>query len=223
MHLQAQSPSLSPRAIIIVDIQKKDYHFHLFVDRWAEHLVVLICTACGDVDCLKRHARYWKHYYLEQIQILRVRCSSCRTTHALIPSFSLPGTSGGTDEAEKYLKKRCSGVGRGTAGKFLLELGVSEKYGLHLERMFQSSVDRAKAMFPEARNPELNGMEWVSSVVEDPSRPLYSLNCFCLQREVNAVCFCRASILRFRTSKSGKAISHHLGTSQTEPQRIHSP
>ena len=223
MHLQAQSPSLSPRGIIIVDIQKKDYHFHLFIDRWAEHLVVLICTACGDVDCLKRHACYWKHYYLEQIQILRVRCSSCGTTHALIPSFSLPGTSGGTEEAGTYLKSRSEGVGRGTAGLLFQELGVQKRYGLHLERMLQSSVDRAKAVFPEAGNPELNGMEWVSSVVEDPSRPLYSLNCFCLQRRVNAVCFCRASILRFRACKSGEAISHHLGTFQTEPQRIHSP
>ena len=105
----------------------------------------------------------------------------------------------------------------------MLGLGVSEKYGLQLEKMFINSVDQAKAVFPEAGNPELNGMEWVSSVVSDASRPLYSLNCFCLERRVNAVCFCRVSILQFRASKSGKAISHNLERPQREPQRIHSP
>ena len=223
-HLQAQSPSLSPNdTVIIFDIKGKDYHFHVFISGWQSYLAAIICPACGARDCLKKHARYTKHYYLKQIGILRLKCENCATTHALIPSFSLPGTSGGTDEAETYLKKRSSGVGRGTAGRFLSELGVSEKYGSQLEKMFINSVDQAKAVFPEAGNPELNGMEWVNSVVSDPSRPLYSLNCFCLERMVNAVCFCRASILRFRACKSGEAISHHLGTSQTEPQRIHSP
>jgi len=184
---------------------------------------VLLCPACGILDCLKRHASYTKYYYHKQIEILRVMCGHCHTTHAIIPSFSLPGTSGGTEEAEKYLKSRHEGVGRGTAGKDLLELGVSERYGLQLERMFARSVNQAKALFPQVGNPYLNGMEWVQAVVEQPSRPLYSLNCFCLKQRVNAVCFCRASILRFRTSKAGGRFSHNLGTPQREGSPIHSP
>jgi len=117
---------------------------------------------------------------------------------------------------------RHEGVGRGTAGKDLLELGVSERYGLHLERMFRRSVDQAKALFPQVGEPYLNGMQWVRSVVDDASRPLYSLNCFCLEQGVNAVCFCRASILRFRTCKSGVRFSHNLGTSKREGSPIHS-
>jgi len=185
--LQARRPPLSPSGIILVDIQKKDYHFHLFVEQWAGHLGVLRCPACGALDCLKKHASYWKHYYLEQIQILRVMCSTCDTTHALIPSFSLPGTSGGTEEVEAYLKSRHEGVGRGRAGKLFQRLRVSERYGLN------------------------------------PSRPLYSLNCFCLQQGVNAVCFCRVSILRFRPSKTGGGFSHNLGTSKPGGSPIHSP
>lgn len=141
----------------------------------------------------------------------------------MMPSFSLPGTSGGTQEAERYLVRRHEGFGRGTAGKDFEGLGVGERYGLHLERMFSRSVNQAKALFPDAEEPYLNGMEWVRSVVADASRPLYSLNCFCLQRGVNAVCFCRASILRFRPSKSARRLSHNLGTSQREDRRIHSP
>jgi hypothetical protein len=221
--LQARRPSLSPSSIIIVDIQKKDYHFKLFANQWAEHLGVLLCPACGALDYLKRHAHYRKHYYLEQIQILRVKCSSCGTTHAIIPSFSLPGTSGGTEKVEQYLMSRHEGVGRGTAGRLFQELRVSERYGLQLERMFARSVNQAKALFPHAGEPYLKGMEWVRSVVEDPSRPLYSLNCFCLQQRVNAVCFCRASILRFRISKAGGRFSHNLGTPKREGSPIYSP
>jgi len=150
-------------------------------------------------------------------------CSSCDTTHALIPSFSLPGTSGGTEEAEAYLKSRHEGFGRGRAGKLFQELGVSERYGHQLERMFTRSVDQAKALFPQAGEPYLNGMEWVCSVVDNPSRPLYSLNCFCLQQGMNAVCFCRVSILRFRPCKAGVRFSHNLGTPKPGGSPIHSP
>jgi hypothetical protein len=124
---------------------------------------------------------------------------------------------------EQYLMSRHEGVGRGTAGRLFQELRVSERYGLQLERMFARSVNQAKALFPHAGEPYLNGMEWVRSVVEDPSRPLYSLNCFCLQQRVNAVCFCRASILRFRISKAGGRFSHNLGTPQREGSPIYSP
>jgi hypothetical protein len=89
--------------------------------------------------------------------------------------------------------------------------------------MFARSVDQAKALFPQAGEPYLNGMEWVCSAVENPSRPLYSLNCFCLQQGVNAVCFCRVSILRFRASKTGRRFSHNLGTPKPGGSPIHSP
>lgn len=223
MHLQADRPSLSPRGIIIIDIQKKDYCFQLILSRWSAYLGRRMCPACGAEERLSKHACYSKHYYREQIQILRVRCGVCRTTHALMPSFSLPDTSVGTEEAERYLMRRHEEVGRGTAGKQLLELGVSQRYGLQLERMFTRSLQRAKALFPDAGDPGLQGMRWVHSVVSDPSRPLYSLNCFCLQGGVNPVCFCRASILRFHPRKSGGRFSHNLGTSGRRRIPIHCP
>ena len=151
-------------------------------------------------------------------------CNGCGTTHAVIPCFSLPGTSIGTEEAEEYLHRRAEGMGRGSAGKNLQRRGMmSEKYPCRLDQMFLVSVDRAKALFPFTGDSRLNGMEWVKSVVEEPARPLYSLNCFCLEHGVNAVCCTRASILVFRARKSGGAFSHNLGTLQRGDQRIHSP
>ncbi len=150
-------------------------------------------------------------------------CKGCGTTHAVIPSFSLPDTSIGVEEAEEYLHRRAEGMGRGRAGKNLQGLGMSEKYPLQLEKMILVSVDRAKALLPFSGDPRLNGMKWVRSVVEEPARPLYSLNCFCLEHGVNAVCCTRASILLFRARRAGGTFSHNLGTSQRGDQRIHSP
>jgi len=215
--------SLSPNAvIIIVDIDKKYYFFPNFYNHWIIHFDVLYCPACGAKNKFKRHSRYTKYYYREELWILRLKCEACGTTHAVIPSFSLPGTSIGIKETEKYLIKRASGVGRGTAGKVLLQAGLSEKYQINIDKMFQTSVDQAKAHFPQEGNPTLNGMEWVKSVVSDSERPLYSLNCFCLENGVNAVCCTRSSIQTFRIRKAGIRFSHNLGTSHSEVPGIDS-
>ena len=176
---------------------------------------MLICPACGTRDRFIRHARYTKYYYTEKLWILRLKCEDCGTTHAIIPSFSLPDTSIGTKEAEACLIKRAGGESRGTCGKILEPLGLSEKYALQLDKMFQRSIDRAKALFTLEGDATLNGMQWLRSVGCDPQRPLYSLNCFCLERGVNAVCFSRISILIFPIRRAGRAFSHNTGLTRT--------
>ncbi len=141
----------------------------------------------------------------------------------MIPSFSLPDNSIGTKESEAYLIRRAKGVGRGTAGKPLLELRMSEKHLRQLDMQFQVSVDRAKALFPDAGKVDLDGMEWVGSVVGDTSRPLYALNRYCLKHGVNPVCCSRASILLFSASKAGRRYSRNLVTFQKSPATVHSP
>lgn len=56
-----------------------------------------------------RHGVYEKYHYQRFIPILRVRCLTCRKTHALIPSFSVPGTSIGMKEVESFIFKRAGG------------------------------------------------------------------------------------------------------------------
>jgi hypothetical protein len=72
---------------------------------------------CHSADHLVYHAAYKKYYYSELIVIVRLLCTRCGTTHALIPSFSLPGTSIGTAEAESYLHARSEGASRMQAGR----------------------------------------------------------------------------------------------------------
>jgi hypothetical protein len=170
------------------------------------------CPACRAIGEFSRHGHYRKYFYGEVIQILRVRCRRCRTTHALMPAFSLPGTSIGTEEAEAYLDARERGVGRGTAAKQLLALGMSPRYAKQLDRMLFVAVSRAKGLFAEAADDLLCGLAWIRSTVGVCDRPLWSLNRFCLARRYNCLCFCRASILRFPPGSASRRRSHNRGS-----------
>jgi len=68
-----------------------------------------------------------KYYYHVQIRILVVKCHNCGTHHAIIPSFSLPGTSLGTKEVEIFYEKCASGSSRNKAGEELLKKRCKSK------------------------------------------------------------------------------------------------
>jgi hypothetical protein len=77
----------------------------------------VICPLCHCAEHLVYHASYRKYFYERLITIIRVMCTKCGITHAIIPLFSLPGTSIGTAEAENYLKERAEGASRTKAGR----------------------------------------------------------------------------------------------------------
>ena len=72
------------------------------------------CPACGSTR-LGQHSSYQKYLYEQLITILRLRCRGCGRTHAVIPSWSLPDTSVGSAEVERYLLARERGVSRAVA------------------------------------------------------------------------------------------------------------
>jgi hypothetical protein len=170
------------------------------------------CPACRLAAVFSRHGSYSKYYYALLIRVLRVRCSSCKVTHALMPTFSLPGASIGTEEAEQYLLARAEGTGRGAASVDLRRRGVSSRYPKQLDRMFVRAISRAKALFPDATDVRATPMNWVRSVVGPTERPLVALNRFCLEGGYNCVCFCRSSVIRFNRGKSGSGSSHNRGS-----------
>ena len=71
-------------------------------DRESSLLEGTRCPACAS-DRLGYHSSYQKYLYEQLITILRLRCRGCGRTHAAIPSWSLPDTSVGTAEVERYL------------------------------------------------------------------------------------------------------------------------
>lgn len=168
------------------------------------------------------HARYQKFYYQEPLEIVRVRCTQCRVTHALIPAFSLPGTSSGTQEAEGYLLDRQAGVGRGIGGQGLEAHGLGEQYRKWLDRRFARCIQQAKAFFPLAGDPTLAGTAWIASVTGYDDRPLHRLNGFCLAHQVNAIGFNRVSILQFSCLQGEKGLSHNLSSPPEPPQAVDS-
>jgi len=145
-----------------------------------------------------------------------VRCQRCGRTHALIPSFSLPGLSVGSAEAERYLEARQAGVGRGCAAAELLAHGMSPSYPKRLERMLATTVTRGKALLAAAGKERLQGLAWVRSVVGEVEHPLVELNRTGLTRGINGICFCRTSILLFCPSVRKRQLSHNKGTARRD-------
>jgi hypothetical protein len=188
--------------------------------RWLRPVPSMRCPACGQEGWLHRHGSYHKYHFLHQITIVRVRCGHCRRTHAMIPSFSLPGSSVGSAEAEGYLMGRERGVGRGRAAVELLRRGMSEGYPKHLERMFATAITRAKALLVGQGQSRLQGLAWVHSVVGHAQHPLVELNRYCLAHGVNGVCFCRASILLFSSLPVSRGASHKGGSAERETTAV---
>ena len=115
----------------------------------------MVCPACGTVGQMGLHARYTKYHFAISIEIQRVRCRHCGTTHALIPLFSVPGMSLGREEAERCLQARAEGASRSAAAAELVERGWEIRVGKRLERKLATSVERAKAIWPTGGRGEL--------------------------------------------------------------------
>jgi hypothetical protein len=143
------------------------------------------------------------------IPILRCRCIYCKTTHAIIPSFSIPGTSVGTKEVEEYLELREQGLGRGRAGEKLFERGMHRTYCYSLDKTFKKAVAQAKSLFKDVGDPRTAGICWIREVTGNKEHPILSLNQFCLDEGANAVCFSRAGIIIFRKKRAKKRFSHN--------------
>lgn len=204
--------SLVSDTVILIDSSFDDYRFFILDSSWTVLLSEVSCPACLCVGQFVRHGSYEKFFYTALIQILRVRCCGCGVTHALMPGFSLPGTTIGTEEAERYLLARAAGVGRTTGSESLRRLGVNLRYPKQLDQMFVTAIARAKAMFPDVADLRLPEMTWVGAVVGSTDRPLWELNRFCLAHQYNCICFCRASIIRFKTYSARKGTSHNKGS-----------
>ncbi|RKX73577.1 MAG: hypothetical protein DRP87_18660 [Spirochaetes bacterium] len=199
-------------AFIILYIKRNVYDFEKVRSQFFILFSTHACPACQEVGTLKKHAWYIKYYYNEQLQILRCICISCGVTHAIIPEFSLPGTSIGIEEAEEYIKLREQGQGRGRASKvFSGEKVMSVNHPTVLDKAFRVAVERAKAIFYGQVDYTLKGCAWIEALTGKKGRPILNLNQYCLEHRVNGVCFTRYSVLLFRENTSRNRIPHNTG------------
>jgi hypothetical protein len=165
---------------------------------WADLVDSQLCPACGARGRFGKHARYQKYHFAVRIDIQRVVCHACGTTHAMIPCFSIPDTSLGTEEAERSLVQRKAGASRSVADSALVQQGMEERSGRRLEKMLNTAVERGKAIWPLAAELSLQGLVWIHAVCGGAEHPILDFNRWALEHGVNAICFCRGSILFFR-------------------------
>ena len=167
---------------------------------------------------LSYHCRYTKYYYQKKIPIIRVTCLSCSRTHALIPEFSLPGTSIGTEEANTYISLRKKGASQINAIYIFTTRGMSEKYGRGFELMIRTASVRAMALFPDEYHLYKHLIK-LSSPGNTPENIIQRVNQTFSQKGYNPLYFSRRNILRVRENKLGISIPLNKGTTwfQTEP------
>jgi hypothetical protein len=115
-------------------------------------------------------------------------------------------------EAEDFLKAREEGVSRPVASRPLTEQCREVRVGKWLEKKLEIAVNRAKAIWPGAAELTLKPLEWIQMACGATERPLVVMNAFALDHGVNAICFCRASILFFRPRLSHHGASHNMGS-----------
>ncbi len=117
----------------------------------------------------------------------------CNCTHALIPEFSLPNTSIGTLEAEKYRELRSENISQVKASKIFTELGFSSDYGISLERKLKIVAKKSKALFADTKDP-----------LHEPFKlSIIIVNKLYQERGYNPLYFSRNNILRIREIKQG--------------------
>ena len=214
-------PSQINCIIILLHISTFCYPLFLEIYRAKSFVFEITCPACNGKE-FKYHAKYYKYFYAEQLLLIRVRCRCCGRTHALIPSFSLPGTSMGTVEAEDYLIRRQAGDSREKAFTELTAKGYHPSYAKKFERMLHTSISQAQALLPKCGDPYLHGLEWIRSIVDDHPHPLLALNDLCLRNGFNAVCCTRYTIHRFTDYKPGTISSHDSTRSGNMERRLDS-
>lgn len=165
------------------------------------------CPCCGGK--LKYHGRYWKNYYAQKIQIIRGRCTSCLSTHALIPSFSVPGMSVGMAELNSFLLARYRGTNLSEAGQCFIDAGCGADYPEFIHRRMKLLTARLKVIFP---NTLPSGICYPNAFVqlagEESETPVTDINAMCLLQGYNPVCFSRHNILTLREYKPPDDFSH---------------
>lgn len=166
--------------------------------------------------------QYLKYHYQNSIPIIRVECLSCGSTHALIPEFSLPGTSIGTAEANEYMYCRQDGISQKAASKVFTSRGMSRKYGIRFEKMMTGAKQRAMALFPDGKSILHSPLLLFNSRDRSTTHAIQFVNSMFLKEGYNPLFFSRRNILRIRENKQGRALPLNKGAIWSDIEKLDS-
>lgn len=168
-----------------------------------------ICPWCGCQGQFKYHGEYSKYLFDEVLRIFRIRCC-CGHTHAVMPSFSVPGQSLGMVAVETYLKRREAGCSRRIAATGLSSEVDWFRTGRRLERALHRLKPIIKAVLPtEDVSSGSIGLALLATMAKTTEHILTTINHRCLAVGVPPLYFARIGGLRFGSNKTGRAISHN--------------
>ena len=146
-------------------------------------------------------------YTKKSILIRRVRCSQtgCRSTHAIIPSFSVPSCLIGTKELNEFILARANGETVSNADQCFIDAGMSPDYVETIHKRLKKNKAKIKTIFPEAQYNLCYAHLIVS--LTNSTDPVEVVNLHCIERGFNPVLFSRRNILIF-DKKNRKKIFH---------------
>lgn len=181
---------------------------------WRRILREECCPRCRNHGAFTRHGVYEKYHYSRLIPILRVRCRVCRTTHAVIPSFSVPGTSIDLEDVETFICHRRDGMSRRAAGETFSTRRMGEEYVRSLERRLIRGIHQAKALFPDLGDHRLHTWDWLIHATGETTQPVFRLNTLSIAAGWGAVFCALTPVSGYRNGKSGRGVSHDRTTAR---------
>ena len=161
-----------------------------------------MCPICG--SSVKYHESYGKKLYDKAIDIHRVKCinSECRHTHAIIPSFSVPGCSIGTKELNSFIMA----IGRGEtvekAGQCFIDAGMSPDYPESIHKRLKSYRSRIETIFTPVKFLFACYSQLILHLTKNNTNPVRELHQLCSRKGFNPVLFSRIDILAFPNNNS---------------------
>lgn len=194
-----------PIKIILLNISETDYPDFILSFSFSQFL----CPFCG--SSVKYHGSYEKNLYDRAIDIHRVKCSNpeCRHTHAIIPSFSVPGCSIGTKELNLFIKAMRKGSTVEEAGQCFIDAGMSPDYPESIHKRLQRYRSRIETIFSPLSIIFKDYSHLILHLTNNNIDPVGELHHLCSRKRFNPVLFSRINILTFPKNKPIHGFSHN--------------
>jgi hypothetical protein len=202
-------------AVVLVPDIKTIIHFKISEEKYTDFInsfdfLEFVCPICE--AAVRYHATYTKFLYEIILVIHRVICCSpsCRKTHAIIPSFSVPGCSIGSEELESFIKARNEGKTVDQAGQCFINAGMSADYPESVHKKLKRYQSRIKFIF-QTSSIAATSLDYSSLIIHlaGDVEPSVKLGALCRERGFNPVLFSRKNILIFPKIRPGEDNSHN--------------
>ncbi len=132
----------------------------------------------------------------------------CKHTHAIIPSFSVPGCSIGTKELNSFLKAVNRGETVEEAGQCFIDAGMSPDYPESIHRRLKRYRPRIETIFAPLALLFEGYSQLILHLTNNNIDPVRELHRLCFDKKFNPVLFSRINILILPDNNSIQSISH---------------